>query len=152
MTVETPQDLSKVTDATARAKEGMMPLSDREQEMLDQIEQALYAEDPKFAATVRSAQRSRGRRWFALCVLGVFVGLATVLAGLAMKGTGVGIALGVVGFLLIVASCFYAATLLTARTTPAAPAGKGPTNISAARKEGVRSRMEDRLRRRFDED
>ena len=82
-----------------------MPLSDREQEMLDQIEQALYAEDPKFAASVRSAQRSRGRRWFALCVIGVLAGLGTVLAGLTMKGTGVGIGLGVAGFLLIVASC-----------------------------------------------
>jgi hypothetical protein len=131
----------------------MMPLSDREQEMLDQIEQALYAEDPKFAASVRSAQRSRGRRWFALCVLGVLAGLGTVLAGLTMKGTGVGIGLGVAGFLLIVASCFYAATLLTARATGTTPPGKDtPTNISSARKEGVRSRMEDRLRRRFDED
>ena len=30
-------------------KEGRMPLSDHEQRMLDQIESALYAEDPKFA-------------------------------------------------------------------------------------------------------
>lgn len=34
-------------------KEGRMPLSDREQRMLDQIESALYAEDPKFASSVR---------------------------------------------------------------------------------------------------
>ena len=37
-----------------------MPLSEHEQRLLDQIEQALYADDPKFAATVRSA-RSRSR-------------------------------------------------------------------------------------------
>ena len=30
-----------------------MPLSEHEQRMLDQIESALYAEDPKFASTVR---------------------------------------------------------------------------------------------------
>ena len=30
-----------------------MPLSDHEQRMLDQIESALYAEDPKFASSVR---------------------------------------------------------------------------------------------------
>ena len=29
-----------------------MPLSDHEQRMLDQIESALYAEDPKFASSV----------------------------------------------------------------------------------------------------
>ncbi len=30
-----------------------MPLSEHEQRMLDQIESALYAEDPKFASSVR---------------------------------------------------------------------------------------------------
>lgn len=35
-------------------KEGRMPpLLDHEQRMLDQIESALYAEDPKFASSVR---------------------------------------------------------------------------------------------------
>ena len=34
-------------------EEGRMPLSDHEQRMLDQIESALYAEDPKFASSVR---------------------------------------------------------------------------------------------------
>ena len=40
-----------------------MPLSDHEQRMLDQIESALYAEDPKFASSVRGgglAPRRRG--------------------------------------------------------------------------------------------
>ena len=46
-----------------------MPLSDHEQKLLEQIEQALYAEDPKFAATVRKVKkRPRGRRWIALSV------------------------------------------------------------------------------------
>ena len=31
-----------------------MPLSDHEQRLLEQIERALYAEDPKFASTVSS--------------------------------------------------------------------------------------------------
>ena len=31
-----------------------MPLSDHEQRLLEQIERALYAEDPKFASTVRT--------------------------------------------------------------------------------------------------
>ncbi|EUA23964.1 hypothetical protein I553_3452 [Mycobacterium xenopi 4042] len=40
---------------TAVGKEGRMPLSDHEQRMLEQIESALYAEDPKFASSVRGA-------------------------------------------------------------------------------------------------
>ena len=33
---------------------GAVPLSEHEQRQLDQIEQALYAEDPKFAQAVRA--------------------------------------------------------------------------------------------------
>ncbi|MGZ6793086.1 MAG: DUF3040 domain-containing protein, partial [Mycobacteriales bacterium] len=48
-----------------------MPLSEHEQRLLDQIERALYAEDPKFATTVRSTDlrthmRRRLRRAVAL--------------------------------------------------------------------------------------
>ena len=39
-----------------------MPLSDHEQRMLDQIESALYAEDPKFASSVRGGLCARRRR------------------------------------------------------------------------------------------
>ncbi|MGH3772637.1 MAG: DUF3040 domain-containing protein, partial [Pseudonocardiaceae bacterium] len=40
-----------------------MPLSEHEQRLLDQIERALYAEDPKFASNVRGARmRSRPHR------------------------------------------------------------------------------------------
>ncbi len=52
-----------------------MPLSEHEQRLLDQIERALYAEDPKFATTVRSTDlrthmRRRLRRAGAVFVLG----------------------------------------------------------------------------------
>jgi DUF3040 family protein len=123
-----------------------VPLSDHEQRLLDEIEQALYAEDPKFAASVRSARtRSRTRRAAALCVLGVAAGLALVLVGLI---TNI-IALSVVGFVLVVGSCGYAAQVLRGRnrsTPTASDAGRPP-----ARQSGLRSRMEERLRRRFDE-
>ena len=122
-----------------------MPLSDHEQRLLDQIEQALYAEDPKFAASVRSARaRSRTRRSALLCVLGVIGGLALVLVGLI---TNI-IALSVVGFVLVVGACGYGVQLLRGRSS----AGSGPASSggSAARSGGIKSRMEDRLRRRFD--
>ncbi len=53
-----------------------MPLSEHEQRLLEQIERALYAEDPKFASTVRGGKlrrpsRRRRVQGIALFVLGV---------------------------------------------------------------------------------
>jgi Protein of unknown function (DUF3040) len=124
-----------------------VPLSEHEQRLLEQIEQALYAEDPKFASAVRSARsKPHTRRWIALAVVGVVAGLGIVLIGLAAKL----VFLGVLGFVLIVASCAYTATMLRGRKGGASPAS-GTAAKPAARKSGVRSRMEERLRKRFDE-
>jgi hypothetical protein len=123
-----------------------VPLSDHEQRLLDQIEQALYAEDPKFASAVRSARtRSRTRRSIALSIFGVVAGLGLVLVGLV---TSV-IVVSIVGFVLVVAGCGYAAQSLRNR----APVGveNRPQGGKAPRQAGLRTRMEDRLRRRFDE-
>lgn len=123
-----------------------MPLSEHEQKLLDQIEQALYAEDPKFASAVRSARaKSRTRRWVLLAIVGVILGLGLVLFGLVAKV----IFVSVLGFVLILGSCVYAATAITGRSQAprASDAGRAPK----PRRAGVRTRMEDRLRRRFDE-
>ena len=82
-----------------------MPLSEHEQRLLEQIEQGLYAEDPKFASAVRRVRSGGGtRRRIALAVLGVVIGLGVVLLALITKI----IIIGVLGFLLIVAACAYA--------------------------------------------
>lgn len=123
-----------------------MPLSDHEQRLLDEIEQALYAEDPKFAAAVRSARtRSRTRRAGALCILGVLAGLALVLVGLMTNL----IALSVVGFVLVVGSCGYVAQLIRGRGNPAP---EGSNNAPRQQRAGgLKTRMEERLRRRFEQ-
>ena len=123
-----------------------MPLSEHEQKLLDQIEQALYAEDPKFASAVRSARsRSKVRQSVLLSLLGVLVGLTLVLVGLITTV----IALSVVGFVLVVASCGFAVHAVRNKTANSmdvrAEGGRTP------RQAGLRTRMEDRLRRRFDE-
>jgi Protein of unknown function (DUF3040) len=122
-----------------------VPLSDHEQRLLDEIEQALYAEDPKFAASVRSARaRSRTRRSALLCAIGVLAGLGLVLIGLIANL----IVLSVIGFVLVVGSCGYAVQLLRGRNgTSSGPVASSPT---ASRSGGIKSRMEDRLRRRFE--
>jgi Flp pilus assembly protein TadB len=123
-----------------------VPLSDHEQRLLDQIEQAIYAEDPKFASAVRSARsRSRIRRSVVLCVFGVLVGLGLVLVGLIANV----IVLSVVGFVLVVGACGMAVQVFRNKT--ASGIENGPQVGKAAKQTGLRTRMEDRLRRRFDE-
>ena len=39
-----------------------MPLSEHEQRLLEQIERALYQEDPKFASSVSGSRRSKPAR------------------------------------------------------------------------------------------
>ncbi len=127
-------------------KEGTVPLSEHEQRLLDEIEQALYAEDPKFASAVRAARGpNRTRRLVVLCSLGILAGLGMVLIGLITTV----VALSVIGFVVLVGSCGSLVQTLRNRsgkssTTPAAAPG-------AARSGGLRSRMEDRLRRRFEQ-
>jgi hypothetical protein len=123
-----------------------MPLSEHEQRLLDEIEQALYAEDPKFASAVRAVRsRSRARRSVLLCVVGVILGLGMVLVGLVAQV----IPVSIVGFVLVVAACGYAAQVLHARGS--APDAAPSSGAKPARQPGLRTRMEDRLRRRFDE-
>jgi hypothetical protein len=124
-----------------------VPLSEHEQRLLEQIEQALYAEDPKFASAVRAGRsRLHRRRWIIIATVGVIAGLAVLLVGLTAKL----IALGVVGFVMIVASCVYVATMLTSKSS-----GRNSDVGTAgpkSRRPGVRSRMEDRLRKRFEQE
>jgi hypothetical protein len=130
-----------------------MPLSDHEQRLLDEIEQALYAEDPKFVSSVRSVRApSRRRRNLLLSIFGVILGLGLVLVGLV---TSI-VPLSVVGFVLVVAAIGFAVQGFRSHSDDlpdgvhdirSAPRG----NARQQRSGGLRGRMEDRLRRRFDE-
>lgn len=126
-----------------------MPLSEHEQRLLDEIEQALYAEDPKFASSVRSARaRRRVRSSLLLCVVGVVAGLGLVLIGLLANI----VALSVVGFVLLVGAFGYGAQSLRHRTGGDSASGSSSSaSARVARPSSLRSRMEDRMRRRFDE-
>jgi hypothetical protein len=63
-----------------------VPLSDHEQRLLEQIERALYAEDPKFASTVRTTDlRYFHRRRTVRAALCVAVGIALIVAGVVAK-------------------------------------------------------------------
>jgi len=125
-----------------------VPLSEHEQRLLDEIEQALYAEDPKFASSVRSARAHRRvRSSMLLCVLGVVVGLGLVLIGLLANI----VALSVIGFVMLVGGFGYGAQSLRHRNSADSSSTSGGGSAREARPSSFRTRMEDRMRRRFDE-
>jgi hypothetical protein len=82
-----------------------VPLSEHEQHLLEQMEQALYAEDPKFASQMQgSAARARLRRGLAIGAAGVIAGLGLVVLGVASES----IWWGAIGFALMVSGVAYA--------------------------------------------
>ena len=78
-----------------------MPLSEHEQRLLDQIERALYQEDPKFASTVRQTDlRTHMKRRLVKAALVLVVGFAVLITGAVVQQYLVGIA----GFAIMVAA------------------------------------------------
>lgn len=104
-----------------------MPLSEHEQRLLDQIERALYQEDPKFASNVRATDlrthmRRRLRRAALVLTLGVFL----LLAGLIGFGGGaLGTVVGVVGFMVMVLALLLAMTSWKRLGQPGSSGGSG---------------------------
>lgn len=124
-----------------------MPLSEHEQRLFDQIERALYAEDPKFASTIRGARlrpsRRRRLQGIALFVLGVALLVCGMLVPLRLIGIPV---ISVVGFLMM----FVGAVLTWAAMRRGnGKAGEGREETKAQRS-GFTQRMEERFRKRFE--
>ncbi len=82
-----------------------MPLSEHEQRLLDQIERALYDEDPKFASTVRSTdlRTHMRRRAIKAGVLGI-IGFVLLPVGVIADQ----VIVGLVGFLLMIGAMIMA--------------------------------------------
>jgi hypothetical protein len=135
-----------------------MPLSDHEQRMLDQIESALYAEDPKFASSVRGGtlRTPSTRRRLQGAALFV-VGLAMLVSGVAFPATQISgfPALSVVGFMVMFGGVVFAITaprtLRGRDRTAADQVGQQRQKRAKGSGGSFASRMEDRFRRRFDE-
>lgn len=128
-----------------------MPLSEHEQRLLDQIERALYAEDPKFASTVRGGRMRRPtkrRRTQGIVLLAV--GLVLLLAGIAITSLGSGsmifLLLSVVGFIAMLGGALMAIN----------GGGSGGQQAQAKDTEPDKNRftgrMEERFRRRFEQE
>ena len=82
-----------------------MPLSEHEQRQLEQIEQALYAEHPRFAKAVRSADpRVHYKRRVVYAAVVFAIGVALLPVGVSTY-----IAISIAGFVIMLASCYWAA-------------------------------------------
>jgi Protein of unknown function (DUF3040) len=127
-----------------------MPLSEHEQRLLEQIERALYAEDPKFASTVRGGRLRRPTRRRRLQGVAVFiVGLVLLVVGIATPQLWLASipVLSVVGFLAMLGGAVLAVT-----SVGGAGRGGQAKEQSEPDKNGFTGRMEERFRRRFEQE
>jgi hypothetical protein len=129
-----------------------MPLSEHEQRLLDQIERALYAEDPKFVSTVRGGRLRKPTRRRRLQGIAVFaLGLVLLVLGVAVRALWIADnfpVLSVVGFLVMLTGAVMAVTAIGA---------KGQQQTGTAKrgepdKSRFTGRMEERFRRRFEQE
>jgi hypothetical protein len=127
-----------------------MPLSEHEQRLLDQIERALYAEDPKFVSTVRGGRLRKPTRRRRLQGIAVFMlGLVLLVLGVAIRSLWLASSfpvLSVIGFLVMLGGAVLAVTSVGAKGQQA------PTKRSEPDKNRFTGRMEERFRRRFEQE
>lgn len=128
-----------------------MPLSEHEQRLLEQIERALYAEDPKFASAVRGGRMRKPSRRRRLQGIALFlVGLVLLIVGVAVPLRLFEIpVLSVFGFLVMFAGATLA--VLGGRRGNADAQRSGDGDRGAQGPNSFTQRMEDRFRRRFEE-
>ncbi|MEV7614457.1 DUF3040 domain-containing protein [Streptomyces sp. NPDC089799] len=131
-----------------------MPLSEHEQRMLEQMERALYAEDPKFATALEgSGLRTYTRRRVYQAVAGFLVGIALLMTGMVAQGNLIWIS--VVGFLVMLGCAVLAVTGWRKAPKP----GEQPVSGSAGgsgrghnrQRRSMMNRIEQRWQRRRDE-
>ncbi len=130
-----------------------MPLSEEEQRLLEQMEEALAAEDPKFASALRgSSARSRHKKLTILAALGFAAGIALLMTGAVLAIT----AIAVGGFVVMLGSAYIGLSHgrhLRGTDLPdnVHPISGGGQRSPSARQSSFMNRMEDRWRRRRDD-
>lgn len=114
-----------------------MPLSEHEQRLLDEMEKALSAEDPRLASTLGSPALPRlGGRFTGIFALLSVIGLGLIVAGVAQQIP----LLGIVGFLLTLAGLYL---IINRALTAGSREAKPP-------KPRRRGSITDRAQERFD--
>jgi Protein of unknown function (DUF3040) len=99
-----------------------MPLSEHEQRILAEIERRLLEEDPKFAHQVGSSFRAHLGRRLKLAVVGFILGLVVVVSSTFLENVAVGVA----GFVIMLASVFVFVRTMRRRATVERPVSGAP--------------------------
>lgn len=127
-----------------------MALSDEEERLLHQMEEALAAEDPKLShALSGKGSRRVHRRRAAVAGVGFFVGLALLIIGMSTN-----IFFSVLGFVVMLAAAvtaIYAWQHVNDAPDNAQGADRPKTPQSAPNSQGFMDKMEERWRKRRDE-
>jgi len=139
-----------------------VPLSEHEQRQLELIEQALRADDPRFADVVHAADpRVRYKRRIIEAALGFLIGVGLLVAGVVINA----ILIAVAGFVVMLACSMWAVTSYRRMTGSAA--GRVPAQARRSGKKrraardrragkqpgsGLMVRLEERWRRRQEGD
>ena len=135
-----------------------MPLSEHEQRQLEQIEQALYSEDPKFVHAVRSSDpRVHYKRRAYQAAAGFVLGVGLLLGGVISQYIWVGVA----GFVVMLVCCMWWLTSwrhINAMSAKALAPSRAKTSSRRRRHQqkkagavpspGMMERLEERWRRR----
>jgi hypothetical protein len=84
-----------------------VPLSEEELRLLEQMERALVAEDPKFASTLRGTRiRQHARRQMIAGILVFILGVTLLMSGAVFQI----IPLGIFGFVVMLGSAYFTLT------------------------------------------
>lgn len=125
-----------------------MALTEREQQVLRDLEQQLHSDDPHLAQTMHRVESTIGRpspRHIGAGVALVLVGLAVVIAGVAVGHGPISILLGVAGFILAV----WGVTLMLTRVSAGGAQGPGkPRRTGSGGRRSFMERQSDRWERR----
>jgi hypothetical protein len=129
-----------------------VPLSEHEQRLLEQIEQALYAEDPKFASIYQGNDiRSHYRKRVVRASVGLVIGIALLLAGVVVPL----IPLGVAGFIVMLAAVSFGVAswqrMTGHRVTATHERSTSRRATDRSSKRSAMQRLEDRWQRRQDD-
>lgn len=119
-----------------------MPLSEKEQRLLEEMERGLYQNDADFVATVGSHNSRPNYRWIVIGILVGILGVGGIIAGVVSHIP----AIGIIGFVIM-----FIGVLLSLKRSEV-PA-TGPSSHSSGREQhvGFMDRMNERWDKRQDE-
>ena len=122
-----------------------MALSEQEQRLLNQMEAALEAEDPKFVSALRGPRRHWHRPRLILSVILFAVGMTALVVGMDVHPV-----VSIAGFVLMLFSTVTAISAWRLPSASAAHPAAGPRNPNQTHQDFL-GRPEDRRRRGEDD-